>query len=174
MSQTLRSRTSQWVDGRFGGNSALASKDVVGPSSSVGLTMSTVQKKQSIPQQITNAIDTMMENFDEVRSAGAAAESSPQGPDTPQASDDSDSAEPDSPLSDDDVDNNELQLWASSPPKKKGKPRFGALLLEVWLWFQFGIIILVFLWAVAKCGPKAVLAEGGDGERKRVVSTRHR
>ena len=176
MSQTLRSRTSRWVDGRFGGNSALAaSKDVVRPSSvGVGLTTRTVQKKKStrfVPQQIANAIDTMLENFDGARSA---AESSPQELDTPGASDDSDGAEPDSPLSDRDIDNNELQLQVSPPPKKKGKPGFGALLLEVWLWFQFGIIILVFLWAMAKRGPKAVLAEGGGGERKRAVSTRHR
>lgn len=179
MSQTLRSRTHRWVDGRFGGNSVLAaSKDVVGlgPSSSVGLMTSTVQKKKPsrfVPKQITSAIDTMMENFDGARSA---AESSPQEqePDTPQASDDSDDAGPDSPQSDRGVDNNEFQLQASPPPKKRGKPGFGALLLEVWLWFQFGIIILVFLWAMAKRGPKAVLAEGGGGERKRAVSTRHR
>lgn len=177
MSQTLRSRTSRWVDGRFGGNSASASKNVVGPSS-VGLTTNTVQKKtrsRFVSQQITNAIDTMMENFDGARSAGAATESSPQEPDTPQRNDDdSDGAGPESPQSDRDVDNNELQLQVSPPPKKKGQHGFGALLLEVWLWFQFGIIILVFLWAMAKRGPKAVLAEGGGGERKRAVSTRHR
>jgi hypothetical protein len=179
MSQTLRSRTSRWVDGRFGGNSASASKDVVRPSL-VGLATDTVQKKtpsRFVPQQITNAIDTMMENFDGARLAGAAAESSPRETDTPQESDDSDGAGLDSPLSDRDVegvDYNELQVQVSPPKEKKGKPGFGALLLEVWLWFQFGIIILVFLWAMAKRGPKAVLAESGGGERKRAVSTRRR
>ena len=29
--------------------------------------------------------------------------------------------------------------------------------LELWLWLQFGIIILVFSWAMAKREPRSVL-----------------
>ncbi|TRM67888.1 hypothetical protein BD626DRAFT_394773 [Schizophyllum amplum] len=38
------------------------------------------------------------------------------------------------------------------------------LVVEAWLWLQFLLIILVFVWAMAKRGPKAVLREA---ERKR-------
>ena len=44
------------------------------------------------------------------------------------------------------------------------------VIFELWLWLQFCIIILVFLWAMAKRGPKNVLE---DAEKRR-VSTRHR
>lgn len=42
------------------------------------------------------------------------------------------------------------------------KPRFVGFVLEVWLWLQFAIVVLVFLWAMARKGPKSVLA---DAER---------
>lgn len=45
--------------------------------------------------------------------------------------------------------------------KEKEKHGF---VLEVWLWLQFILIILVFLWAVARRGPRSVLKEA---ERKR-------
>jgi hypothetical protein len=47
--------------------------------------------------------------------------------------------------------------------RKRRKPAV-ALVLEAWLWLQFAMIILVFLWAMAKRGPKAVIE---DAERKR-------
>jgi hypothetical protein len=46
----------------------------------------------------------------------------------------------------------------------------GKFIFELWLWLQFCIIILVFLWAMAKRGPKSVL----DAAEKRRVSTRPR
>lgn len=36
-----------------------------------------------------------------------------------------------------------------------------AFVLEVWLWLQFVIIIVVFVWAMAKRGPKSVLEGAG-------------
>lgn len=40
-----------------------------------------------------------------------------------------------------------------------------AFVLEVWLWLQFVIIIVVFVWAMAKRGPKSVLE--GTGRKNR-------
>ena len=59
--------------------------------------------------------------------------------------------------------------------RRKGNPGSG-----LYFW-KYGcgsslalLIILVFLWAMAKRGSKAVLAKSGGGERKRAVSTRYR
>ncbi|KAJ6561574.1 hypothetical protein DFH09DRAFT_1160274 [Mycena vulgaris] len=52
---------------------------------------------------------------------------------------------------------------------QKKKQAFVAFVLEVWLWLQFGIIIVVFLWAMAKRGPKSVLSEA---DRRAVVKRR--
>ncbi|KAH6914668.1 hypothetical protein BKA70DRAFT_552559 [Coprinopsis sp. MPI-PUGE-AT-0042] len=50
--------------------------------------------------------------------------------------------------------------------------KWGNILLELWLWLQFAVIIFVFLFAMAKRGPKAVLAEqeGAAGRRTRKTS----
>ena len=48
-------------------------------------------------------------------------------------------------------------------------PAVSKLVVELWIWLQFVIIILVFLWTVAKRGPRNVV---GEAERKRVISVR--
>ena len=57
----------------------------------------------------------------------------------------------------------------TGPPSKTSTKRERraavAVVLEVWLWLQFAVIILVFLWAMAKRGPKTVLK---DAERRRL------
>ena len=56
---------------------------------------------------------------------------------------------------------------AEGGKKENAKVRTGfvGLLLEVWLWLQFILIILVFIWAMARRGPRNVLKEA---ERKRL------
>lgn len=43
--------------------------------------------------------------------------------------------------------------------KKPQQRRFMSFVLELWLWLQFAIVVVVFLWAMAKRGPKSVLEE---------------
>ncbi|KAG2060270.1 hypothetical protein BDR06DRAFT_948379 [Suillus hirtellus] len=43
--------------------------------------------------------------------------------------------------------------------QKPQKRRFVSFVLELWLWFQFAIVVVIFLWAMAKRGPKSVLEE---------------
>jgi len=50
--------------------------------------------------------------------------------------------------------------------------RWGSVLLELWLWLQFAIIVFVFLCAMAKKGPKAVLADAEQKTRTRKQSLR--
>jgi hypothetical protein len=49
---------------------------------------------------------------------------------------------------------------SESEKRRKG---FAGFVLEVWLWLQFVLIILVFIWAMARRGPRNVL----EADRKR-------
>ena len=146
MSETLRSRTGQWVDRRFReGHQSAKTTSVQFSRTGSTLAESTV----GLPQVLSNAIDTMIDKFDGLADV-----------DEPKCNVASPSL----------LDNNALQLRAS-PPKKAipaKKNALGNLLFEVWLWFQFAIIIFVFIYAVAKRGPKGVLV---DTERKRTIAT---
>ncbi len=55
--------------------------------------------------------------------------------------------------------------------QQKKKQGFVGFVLEVWLWLQFAIVVCVFLWAMARRGPKSVLE---DAERRRVDMQRAR
>jgi hypothetical protein len=57
-----------------------------------------------------------------------------------------------------------------APTSKAGK--WGSVLLELWLWLQFAVIIFVFLYAMARRGPKAVLADAEQRTRTRKQSLR--
>ncbi len=46
---------------------------------------------------------------------------------------------------------------AVTPLEKQTRSRVTKMLLELWLWVQFVIVILVFLWVVTKRGPRSVL-----------------
>jgi hypothetical protein len=58
---------------------------------------------------------------------------------------------------------NEVELLRSSGVKKE-KKALVKFVVEVWLWLQFAVVVFVFLWAVARQGPKGVLK---DAERRR-------
>ncbi|KAI0315971.1 hypothetical protein OF83DRAFT_1173316 [Amylostereum chailletii] len=46
--------------------------------------------------------------------------------------------------------------------------RVTALMLEIWLWLQFAVIIFIFLWAMARRGPKSILQ---DADKRRTRPT---
>jgi hypothetical protein len=48
-------------------------------------------------------------------------------------------------------------LQITSELAKPEKSRAMKVVLEIWLWMQFVVIIMVFLWAVTKRGPRSVL-----------------
>jgi len=58
----------------------------------------------------------------------------------------------------------EQAVEAGTKGKGKSHPGFVGFVLEIWLWLQFVLIILVFVWAMARRGPRNVLKEA---ERKR-------
>ncbi|GLB34102.1 hypothetical protein LshimejAT787_0109860 [Lyophyllum shimeji] len=143
MTETVRSRTSRWVDGRFkdtltGGTKANADvsaddedrdgREVSRPST-------------PLPLRLANAFDAAVENF-----TGQPKRSSSQA---------------------------SAKSTEKKAPEKKRRG-VGAVMLELWLWLQFAVIILVFLWAMAKRGPKSVLGEPGRTHRRTVSSASSR
>ena len=154
MSQTLRSRTGQWVDRRFkeGHHSTEAT------FAQFNRTRSAEPTTVGLPQLLSNAIDKMIEKFDGFPDANGSI---------------SNTTSPSSPVSDNDV----LRRGVTSPARKETsmttkKNVLGNLLFEVWLWFQFAIIIFVFVYAMAKRGPKGVLPVVGAERRRPIASAR--
>ena len=144
MSQTIRSRTSQWVNGRF--------KDtLLGPKSLPPVSDNDkdhVRPFVSLQRKIATAVDTFSGTF-----TGK-----------PAVRDDRDEG-------DDTIQNIQLQAESNGTNFARGEKKAAvAFLLELWLWLQFAIIILVFLWAMAKRGPRTLL---NDAERKRRATLGH-
>jgi len=55
-----------------------------------------------------------------------------------------------------------------SPPVPRQRGIVG-FVLEIWLWLQFAIVVVVFVWAMARRGPKSVLEEAG---RRKTASSK--
>ncbi|KAF8897907.1 hypothetical protein BD779DRAFT_1492927 [Infundibulicybe gibba] len=154
MTETLRSRTHRWADGRFGDS-------LIGQQDDGELHQDPEQDQEHhgavisrpatpLPQRLLNTFDAVVDTISaRPEFEGTARRSLLLPTPTPAPAD---------------------TLHAGEGEKKKGA-RLGAVLLELWLWLQFAVIILVFLWAMARRGPKAVL---GDAQHRRVSSERVR
>lgn len=144
MSQTVRSRTSQWVDGRFKDTFLKKSSSGSESDGSRSFSMHMPAVHIPIPSRLSNALDVVLETFSGRKDTVVL--------NTPAVSD--------------------KDLHASISLSEKGEQekqngRVTAFILELWLWLQFAMIILVFLWAMAKRGPKTILDEA---ERRRTTS----
>ncbi|KAG7097378.1 hypothetical protein E1B28_004728 [Marasmius oreades] len=184
MSQTVRARTARWVDGRFTENvlSPSACVEVTGSSPSfrgpddreigsrkndgssplisdsetVGSPMTTnlnPSPAQPMPLRLATVLDSVVEKFTgrTVNGSGPANEPLEGTENSVRLGADT-----------------SVELFvAPGPPEEKKAAGVGEIILEVWLWLQFAVIILVFLWAMAKRGPKSVLGDrssvGGRG-----------
>ncbi|KAK7049732.1 hypothetical protein VNI00_005763 [Paramarasmius palmivorus] len=177
MSQTVRARTARWVDGRFtdsvlgnptgtlkGKRNAqqvleeitLHEKEIV--QSDTESVASTKTKKSTasaststsgsrpMPQRIASAFDSVVEKITGRSVSVSGSDKSRSNNPTPRNRAVS-------------VDAIEVFVAPAPPVKEKKAASFGDIVLEVWLWLQFAVIILVFLWAMAKKGPKGVLQE---------------
>lgn len=131
MSQTLRSRTSRWVNGRFKDTLTGGSVEPRGDHDVVEKSV----PPTPIPLRLSNAFDDAIENI-----TGQLRESGPR----PRPS----------------LDDEDLAVDVRVEKKRSERPGgLGSVMLELWLWLQFAIIIVVFLWAMAKRGPKSVLSQ---------------
>ena len=136
-SQTIRMRAAHWKEGRFGGT-------LIPTDKRSSLDMS--RPSTPVPERLANVfeaiVDTMNRGKGEVALSldwrddkGRSAESSTVG----MRSDETTTASP-------------------PAPRQRG---IVAFVLEIWLWLQFAIIVVVFVWAMARRGPKSVLEEAG-------------
>lgn len=166
MTETLRSRTNRWVDGRYKGSS------LSGHDTDLGAEMhgrgrgdeghglqgddDDVVDRPPTPLslRLASAFDAAVENItgqQPVRSAAVVA---------------SRDVVPSE-------DKNKAVTAGAGPGANTAKKSkgFSAIMLEVWLWLQFAIIVLVFLWAMARRGPKSVL---GEIQTTKTATQKHR
>ncbi|KAJ6466724.1 hypothetical protein C8R47DRAFT_1025115 [Mycena vitilis] len=148
MSQTLLRRTSRWVDGRFSTGSSGSANGEATP-------------RPTLPQRLSTALELVMENFGaggtvrtEDKSVAATRSASPYASVSGVSEEGEDST---------------VTVMLDGGAAGRNSRAIVRFVLEVWLWLQFGIIILVFLWAMARRGPKAVL---GEVDKKAVVRRR--
>ncbi|KAJ7126425.1 hypothetical protein C8R43DRAFT_931971 [Mycena crocata] len=113
-------------------------------SRSIGHESTPRRQSITLPERFSSALDIVMENF------GRPART-PEDNTTPDMSPSPTSEQADKTV-----------VIESG----RNKQVFVAFVLELWLWLQFAIIIVVFLWAMAKRGPKSVLVEA---EQRAVV-----
>ncbi|KAK0190600.1 hypothetical protein F5146DRAFT_1223459 [Armillaria mellea] len=174
MSQTIRSRTNRWVNGRFTDN-------VLSPPSSTAQVLPEVpqieepepelvaeqetdaektpraDRRKSLlvafvpmPRRLSRALDTVVTKF--AGHARATEEqfevSMLQREALPEHED-------------------RMEVYVDNTKVTEKPKRFTGLLIELWMWLQFAIIILVFLCAMAKKGPKSVI---GNAKRRVVRS----
>jgi len=151
MSQTVRSRTDRWVRGRFSGSLVGSVDDVSVPSPQPS------PAPLGVSQRLAQAFESVVEGFGSPGTEGEEGVGSP-GPSSGRSS----------------VTSvyEDAALPVESPPQEMPKSLvagekqgLGKVVLQFWLWLQFIVIILVFLWAMARRGPKSVLLEGSDGKR---------
>lgn len=170
MTQTIRARTTRWVDGRFT-DTVLSPRhsvdlhlplpaedmylDPPSPSTSIPVASSSGSGTPTQLRSLANALDMVVEKFTGRPVFKAAEEASLD-------------------REDDHALDQTVELYGQDSQvarQSAGKPAHGVgtLMLELWLWLQFIIIILLFLWAMAKKGPKSVL---GEAEQRKAVVRR--
>jgi len=140
LSQTISARSTRWADGRME-NVAMSASRAPGVSPP-----SITEMFQSAIQQVTGS------------SSGTVMTS----PSTSQVAevnlDESRETSPDRPAAEETAEDD-------TKVTKKVHTGFVGFVLEIWLWLQFVLIILVFIGAMTRRGPRKVLKEV---ERKRV------
>ncbi|KAF9031848.1 hypothetical protein BDZ89DRAFT_1063737 [Hymenopellis radicata] len=196
MSQTIRARTNRWVNGRFTDSvlgpsvkrkakpyiaedpadeppsarhglkiniDALPENDGSEGSDSGNRTPRAKRKPKSllavfaqpvVPRRFSDALDSVVEKFQgHQRSASGSSSTQLKDEDPTEV-----------PIAD-----NAVEVFVDRSQVAEAQPQgLTKVMVEFWMWLQFGIIILVFLWAMARKGPKTVLETGP----KRAVSRR--
>jgi len=169
LSQTVRSRTHRWVEGRFPPHSL---------SSSSSRSPEPIRRRPSAKAKARSGLDAEL-TMDEVFDEAARDLSQMQIRARRQIPDFLREDEPAEPEADDtikerggqDVDTSAVQVRpdTSGVLEAEQQGRISRFVVEAWLWLQFAIVILVFLYAMARRGPKSVLEEA-DRRRARAAS----
>ena len=141
LSQTISARSTRWSDGRLEDVAISASR---APRISAPFVS---EMFQNAVQQVTGSPPvTGLVPSQTLQVIGVNLDEPGEGPPEHPAEETEETAELDA---------------KESEQQRRG---FVGCVLEVWLWLQFALIILVFVWAMARRGPRNVLKEA---ERKR-------
>ncbi|KAI0677093.1 hypothetical protein C8Q78DRAFT_1001134 [Trametes maxima] len=179
LSLTVRARTNRWVEGRFQQQHESLRDNVLRKrqSTTLGRRGSAGASGKGKGRAVPDAGTVFDETFDDavmkvkrVRSrASLATLGFPMLSPPPDPRDAADASRDEEPPEDVDksVELRRLSLEdgaaVADPTKREG---FVGLVLEAWLWLQFIIVVMLFLWAMAKRGPKVVLeAERRNAQR---------
>ncbi|KAL4076245.1 hypothetical protein V8B97DRAFT_1923360 [Scleroderma yunnanense] len=139
-SATIRMRTNHWNQSRFGGTLRFDNRQ------STDLSL----PPTPIPQRLAHAFDAVVGTI-------SRSNSENDGPPHELPGDEASARTRDGTA--DSIRSRSAPVTA--PQQHRG---IVAFVLEVWLWLQFAIIIVIFVWAMARRGPKSVLE--GVGKRK--------
>ena len=172
LSQTVRARTSRWVEGRFQPSPSLQeslSEKVLrkrSSSSTLGRRSATdLFRKASAGGLLSETFDSAVGQIKRVASRGsfsplgfASSSSAPDSPSTVrgrevQVEDETQAQE------EAEADRSVTLRPGATVVDPKGAKQDGIVgfVLEAWLWLQFAIVVALFLWTMAKRGPKVVL-----------------
>ncbi|PPQ63145.1 hypothetical protein CVT24_005784 [Panaeolus cyanescens] len=177
LSDTARNRTTRWVDRKYKHrrNHSLKSSSStthVRKLRSANKTEGPRQRKTSlaagIHQRLSSAVEGMLEKFTFEVTKPDNDEGSELGSESPRSSAYTDPEGTSQPGSPKDLSREtalQLHIAADKTPQKVDQ-RTDSLLLKLWLWLQFIVVILFFLYAMAKRGPADVLS---DKNKKAVV-----
>ena len=164
LSQTVRARTNRWVEGRF--PHANSRNEVVAASTS---TQSLGRRSSAFFRDVN--VEVLGETFDNV--AGQIRRVASRGPFSPLAFGSQAAAAAEDETTKDEETCEEADRSVAVRQNASVTDPFGdrhagivGFVIEAWLWLQFIVVVALFLWAMAKRGPKVVLeAERRNAQR---------
>jgi hypothetical protein len=152
MSQTIRMRTGRWADGRFKGT-MLGSDGECEDGRDGQYGNEPASQGQEQPEKTPSGQGRLGDTIDAVIEKLNGSTPSVHAP---------------SPVSS--QQHAGASDHSSGTRKERQQKGVGRFIFEAWLWLQFVIIIMVFLWAMARQGPRTVL---DAADRKRALKGKH-
>lgn len=168
LSQTVRARTNRWVEGRFPRASSWKAAGAPSEEAAASSSTPTLGRRSSAFFRNVNA-EVLGETFDNV--AGQIRRVASHGPFSPlvygsQAVDADERAKDEETCEEADRSVAVRQDGSVADPLGGKHAGIVGLMIEAWLWLQFIVVVALFLWAMAKRGPKVVLeAERRNAQR---------
>ena len=165
LSQTVRARTNRWVEGRFPRTSSWKAASAPGEGATASSSTQTLGRRSSA--FFRNEV--LGETFDTV--AGQIRRVASHGPFSPlvfgpQAASADETAKDEETCEEADRSVTVRQDGSVVDPLGGKYAGIVGFVIEAWLWLQFIVVVALFLWAMAKRGPKVVLeAERRNAQR---------
>ncbi|KAI0824770.1 hypothetical protein BC628DRAFT_1377640 [Trametes gibbosa] len=191
LSQTMRARTNRWVEGRFADSPRdnVLRKRPSGPGSGSGAKAREARARSASGSGGATLGETFEDAVSQVRRVrnraslaalgfpvlGSALQARGQADDDAQGEGAEAEVEMEAEAEAEGVADRSLELRRLSqdggaavaePAKRDGVV---GLVLEAWLWLQFIVVVMLFLWAMAKRGPKVVLEAERRGAQRGAV-----